>query len=56
MLEARAAVKGMHAYRPPLAGRIGLRLISTKARSDVRRACWPGCARWMRKPGALSGT
>jgi histidinol-phosphate aminotransferase len=26
MLEARAAVKGMHAYRPPLAGRQGLRL------------------------------
>jgi histidinol-phosphate aminotransferase len=26
MLEARAAVKGLHAYRPPLAGREGLRL------------------------------
>jgi histidinol-phosphate aminotransferase len=26
MLEARAAVKGLHAYKPPLAGRIGLRL------------------------------
>ena len=26
MLEARAAVKTMHAYRPPLAGREGLRL------------------------------
>jgi histidinol-phosphate aminotransferase len=26
MLEARAAVKTLHAYRPPLAGRIGLRL------------------------------
>src|ERR1022692_5207077 len=26
MLEARAAVKSLHAYRPPLAGRQGLRL------------------------------
>ena len=26
MLEARAAVKSLHAYRPPLAGREGLRL------------------------------
>src|ERR1700675_1641771 len=26
MLEARAAVKNLHAYRPPLAGRQGLRL------------------------------
>jgi histidinol-phosphate aminotransferase len=26
MLEARAAVKSLHAYRPPLAGRVGLRL------------------------------
>src|SRR4030081_1789124 len=26
MLEARAAVKNLHAYRPPLAGRTGLRL------------------------------
>jgi histidinol-phosphate aminotransferase len=26
MLEARRAVKGLHAYRPPLAGRVGLRL------------------------------
>ncbi len=26
MLEARAAVRNLHAYRPPLAGRVGLRL------------------------------
>ena len=26
MLEARTAVKNLHAYRPPLAGRQGLRL------------------------------
>ena len=26
MLEARSAVKSLHAYRPPLAGRQGLRL------------------------------
>jgi histidinol-phosphate aminotransferase len=26
MLEARAAIKNLHAYRPPLAGRMGLRL------------------------------
>ncbi|MFZ0808809.1 MAG: histidinol-phosphate transaminase [Candidatus Sulfotelmatobacter sp.] len=26
MLEARAALKNLHAYRPPLAGRVGLRL------------------------------
>src|ERR1700692_1488554 len=26
MLEARAAVKNLHVYRPPLAGRMGLRL------------------------------
>ena len=26
MLEARAAVQGLHAYKPPLAGRVGLRL------------------------------
>src|ERR1700684_4189344 len=26
MLEARAAVTNLHAYRPPLAGRVGLRL------------------------------
>src|SRR5271166_6454142 len=26
MLEARVAVRGLHAYKPPLAGRIGLRL------------------------------
>jgi histidinol-phosphate aminotransferase len=37
MLEARAAVKSLHAYRPPLAGRKGCVWISTKARSVVRR-------------------
>ncbi len=26
MLEARSAVRNLHAYRPPLAGRTGLRL------------------------------
>jgi len=44
MLEARAAVKGLRAYRPPLAGRQGLRLDFNESTVGCH-----GYMRWMRK-------
>jgi hypothetical protein len=55
MLERRAAVKSLHAYRPPLAGRQGLRLDFNESTVGCSpRVFWTVCARSMQNAGTIS--